>query len=172
MDNQENDQDNNQEPEVFEVLEDTPALEEQEEPSELEVLQDKYLRILAEFDNFRKRTSKEKASMYDDGLITAVAKVLPTLDNLLRALSSAPDKEDALYKGVDMTLAQLVKALEELGVEEVLSGAGEAFDPERHFAVAHVQDEALAQNVVAEELQKGYSYKNRIIRHAMVKAAN
>ena len=139
---------------------------------ELAAMEDKYLRVLAEFDNFRKRTAKEKVGMYDDGIIAAASKLLPTLDNLRRALDAAPSMDDALYKGVDMTLGQLIKAFEELGVEEVPAQPGQPFDPVHHFAVAHTQDEQLEKNVVAEELQKGYVYKGRVVRHAMVKAAN
>ncbi|MCL2617460.1 MAG: nucleotide exchange factor GrpE [Defluviitaleaceae bacterium] len=139
---------------------------------ELAEQRDKYLRVLAEFDNFRKRTAKEKAVMYDDGLVDAVTKFLPAIDNLRRALDSAgEDTGHPLYKGVDMIHSQLLKTLGELGVEEV-PAVGEEFDPNRHFAVAHTEDSAHSENTITEELQKGYKYKDKILRHSMVKVAN
>ncbi|MCL2852080.1 MAG: nucleotide exchange factor GrpE [Defluviitaleaceae bacterium] len=140
--------------------------------NELAGLNDKYLRVLAEFDNFRKRTAKEKAGMYDDGVVEAVTKFLPVIDNLRRALDSASQQSgDPLYKGVDMILSQLLKTLGELGVEEI-AAVGEPFDPNRHFAVAHAEDSNYSENTVAEELQKGYKYKDKVLRHSMVKVAN
>lgn len=155
-----------------EEIEDAGEADETPVVSEAEELRDKYLRILAEFDNFRKRTSKEKAGMYDDGIVMAVTKLLPTLDNLQRALGAAVSQEDPLYKGVEMTLGQLLKTLEEIGVQSVEADAGHPFDPQRHFAVAHIQDEGMMENVIAEELQKGYMYKDRVLRHSMVRVAN
>ena len=135
-------------------------------------LNDKYLRVLAEFDNFRKRTAKEKASMYDDGVVDAVTMFLPVIDNLQRALESVGNNTDnPLYMGVDMIHKQLIKTLNELGAEEI-SAVGEPFDPNHHYAVAHAEDSSYSENTVTEELQKGYKYKDKVLRHSMVKVAN
>ena len=140
--------------------------------NKLAEMNDKYLRVLAEFDNFRKRTSKEKAGMYDDGVVDAVTKFLPVIDNLQRALESAGNNTDnSLYMGVDMIHKQLIKTLNELGVEEI-PAVGEAFDPNRHFAVAHAEDPGYSENTITDELQKGYKYKEKVLRHSMVKVAN
>ncbi|MDR1067526.1 MAG: nucleotide exchange factor GrpE [Clostridiales bacterium] len=134
-------------------------------------LLDKLQRSLAEFDNFRKRTIKEKASMYDDGVRDVVEKLLPTADSFERALAAADDKESGFYKGVEMIYRQLISAFDAIGVEAIRC-SGEPFDPNAHNAVAHIEDESLGENVVAEELQKGYKYKDKIIRYAAVKVAN
>ena len=133
--------------------------------------QDNYLRNLAEFDNFRKRTAKEKAGMYDLGVGDAVEKFLPVLDNFERALFSAPNAQDGFYKGIEMIFRQFGQSLADLGVEPIPS-EGEAFDHRLHEAVVHVEDENFGQNEIVEELQKGYKYKDKIIRHSMVKVAN
>lgn len=134
-------------------------------------LLDRLQRTMAEFDNFRKRTAKEKASMYGDGVRDAIEKLLPVIDNFERAMEAAPDRQGSFYTGVEMIYRQLTAALGEIGVE-VLPGAGEAFDLNIHHAVAHVDDPAYGENIVIEELQKGYKYKDRVIRHSMVKVAN
>jgi molecular chaperone GrpE len=134
-------------------------------------IMEKLQRALAEFDNFRKRTMKEKASMYDDGIRDAVEKLLSVADNFERALLSADDKDGSFYKGVDMIYRQLIAAFEAIGVE-TLPGEGEPFDPNMHNAVVHVEDEAFGENIVAAVLQKGYKYKDKVIRHAAVKVAN
>jgi len=144
---------------------------EQAENSELDELNDRYLRMLAEFDNFRKRTAREKASMYDDGVVDAITNILPVIDNLRRALDSDPNQDDSLYKGVDMILKQLMKTLGDMGIEEI-AAHGQPFDPNYHFAVAHTQDSEHSENTVTEELQKGYKYKDKVLRHSMVKVAN
>ena len=153
--------------------EDVELCDSKDKPSnELSEINDKYLRILAEFDNFRKRTAKEKAGMYDDGVVDAVTKFLPFIDNIRRALDSAAHSiDDPLYKGVDMIYCQLLKTLQELGVEEI-AAVGEPFDPNRHFAVAHTEDSDYGESTVSEELQKGYRYKDKVLRHSMVKVAN
>ncbi|MCL2616794.1 MAG: nucleotide exchange factor GrpE [Defluviitaleaceae bacterium] len=158
--------------EVVEYIPDSDVeLNENNPQSELAEFKDKYLRVLAEFDNFRKRTTREKASMYDDGIIDTVSKFLPVIDNLARALGSATNTEDPLYKGVDMIEKQILKTLAELGVEEI-AAKGQPFDPNRHFAVAHEQDSNYSENTVTDELQKGYKYKDKVLRHSMVKVAN
>ena len=136
--------------------------------------QDRFQRTLAEFDNFRKRTMKEKASMYDDGVRDTIEKLLPLFDNLERAISSVEgkvDDEDPLLKGVKMTDKQLKEILASMGVE-VIKALGEKFDPNLHAAVAHVDDENYGENEVIIDMLKGYKYKDKVIRHSMVKVAN
>lgn len=136
--------------------------------------QDRFQRTMAEFDNFRKRTMKEKASMYDDGVRDTIEKLLPLFDNLERAISSVEgkvDDEDPLFKGVKMTDKQLKEILASMGVEEI-KALGEKFDPNLHAAVAHVDDENYGENEVIIDMLKGYKYKDKVIRHSMVKVAN
>ena len=135
---------------------------------------DKYQRTLAEFDNFRKRTVKEKAGMYDDGVRSTVEKLLNVIDNLERAVAvqeGKVDENDAFFKGVKMTLTQFQKVLKSMGVEEI-KALGEKFDPNLHAAVAHEDDENYGENEVVLEMLKGYKYKDKVIRHSMVKVAN
>ena len=135
---------------------------------------DKYQRCLAEFDNFRKRTVKEKASMYDDGVRSTVEKLLTVIDNLERAVAvqeGKVDENDAFFKGVKMTLTQFQEVLHGIGVEEI-KALGEQFDPNLHAAVAHEDDENYGENEVVLEMLKGYKYKDKVIRHSMVKVAN
>ena len=136
--------------------------------------QDRFQRTLAEFDNFRKRTMKEKASMYDDGVRDTIEKLLPIFDNLERAISPVDGKvseDDPLLKGVKLTERQLKEILAAMGVEEI-KALGEKFDPNVHAAVAHVDDEAYGENEVILDMLKGYKYKDKVIRHSMVKVAN
>ena len=131
---------------------------------------DAYLRLAAEYDNFRKRTAKEKEQSYTNGKSDAVEKLLPVYDNLQRALKQ--ETADAAFKkGVEMTMTELVKILNGLGVE-IFGAEGEEFDPNLHNAVMHCEDETLGENTVAEVLQKGYLLDGRVIRYAMVKVAN
>ena len=132
---------------------------------------DKYQRTLAEFDNYRKRTMREKASMYDDGVRETIEKLLPVVDNLERAVSSAMDKDDSLYKGIEMVLKQLKDTLTAMGVEEI-PAVGQKFDPNLHAAVSHIEDENFGENEVSIEMLKGYRYKDKVIRHSMVQVAN
>ena len=135
---------------------------------------DKYQRCLAEFDNFRKRTVKEKASMYDDGVRSTVEKLLMVIDNLERAVmvqEGKVDENDAFFKGVKMTLTQFQDVLKVIGVEEI-KAVGEKFDPNLHAAVAHEDNEEYGENEVVLEMLKGYMYKEKVIRHSMVKVAN
>ncbi len=135
---------------------------------------DKYQRCLAEFDNFRKRTSKEKASMYDDGVKSTLEKLLPVIDNFERALNAQSGEnleEDTFYKGIQMIMKQLQEILTSLGVEEI-KALGEKFDPNLHAAVAHEDNEEYSDNEVIVEMLKGYKYKDKVIRHSMVKVAN
>ena len=136
--------------------------------------QDRFQRTLAEFDNFRKRTIKEKASMYDDGVRDTIEKLLPIFDNLERAIGSVEgkvDENDPLFKGVKLTDKQLKEILAAMGVEEI-KALGEKFDPNLHAAVAHVDDESYGENEVIIDMLKGYKYKDKVIRHSMVKVAN
>ena len=132
---------------------------------------DKYLRLLAEFDNFRKRTTQEKIERYSDGVRGAVEKILPVADNFERAIDAFEDKESAMYEGIALIQKQLLDVLKSLGVEEV-PGAGEPFDPNVHSAVMHIEDENFEENIVAEVFQKGYKLGDKVIRPAMVKVAN
>ena len=131
---------------------------------------DSYLRLAAEYDNFRKRSQKEKDNLYTEIRSETVEKFLPVYDNLERAL--AQETQDAAFKkGVEMTMNQLVSVMEKLGVES-FGAAGEAFDPQLHNAVMHVEDETLGENVIAEVFQKGFKVGEKVVRFAMVKVAN
>lgn len=129
---------------------------------------DKYLRMLAEYDNFRRRAKEEKDAIYTTAAEDVLGAILPVIDNLERAASAAGDG-DSVRKGVQMTLAQFGAALEKLGVSEVPC---ERFDPNLHNAVMHVEDSAKGESEIVEVLQKGYKKGDRIIRYAMVKVAN
>ena len=140
---------------------------------QIEELTDKVKRQMAEFDNVRKRTEKEKSQMYDMGAKTIVEKILPVIDNFERGLAAVPEdnKEDAFVVGMDKIYRQMLTVLEEAGVKPI-EAVGAEFDPNFHNAVMHVEDETLGENVVAEELQKGYMYRDTVVRHSMVKVAN
>ena len=140
---------------------------------QIEELTDKVKRQMAEFDNFRKRTEKEKSQMYDMGAKTIVEKILPVIDNFERGLAAVPEdnKEDAFVVGMDKIYRQMLTVLEEAGVKPI-EAVGAEFDPNFHNAVMHVEDETLGENVVAEELQKGYMYRDTVVSHSMVKGAN
>ena len=136
-------------------------------------LTDRLQRSMAEFDNFRKRTEKEKAAMYEIGAKDIIEKMLPVLDNFERGLTTVPEeeKESPFVQGMDKIYKQFVKTLEDIGVKP-MDAAGKPFDPNFHNAVMHVEDEELGDNIVAEELQKGYTYRGSVVRPAMVKVAN
>ena len=153
---------------------------EAEAPDELTVLKtqcadylDKLQRTMADFDNFRKRTIKEKASVYDDGVRETIEKLLPIIDNFDRAVASATPEvlNNSFYKGVSLIQRQLAGYLDDIGIEPA-DEPGDTFDPNRHFAVQHIEDESLGAGAIAEVLQKGYIYKNKVIRCSMVKVAN
>ena len=131
---------------------------------------DTYLRLAAEFDNFRKRTAKEKDQSYGNGKADAIAKLLPIYDNLERALNQ-PTEDAAYKKGVELTMNELVKIFTGLGVE-IFGAPGDAFDPALHNAVMHIEDESLGDNVVAQVFQKGFKLGDKVVRFAMVQAAN
>jgi len=134
--------------------------------------QDNYLRNLAEFDNFRKRTTKEMAARYEDGIRAAAEKLLPIVDNFERAMSASENKEDNFYQGIAMIARQFETVLEGLGIIPIGEGVGSVFDHNIHHAVAHIEDEAHGQNVVTEVLQRGYMHRDKVLRPSMVKVAN
>ncbi len=140
---------------------------------QIEELTDKYKRTMAEFDNFRKRTEKEKTAMYEIGAKDIVEKMLPIVDNFERGLAGLfeEEKAGAFADGMDKVYKQMIKALEEAGVKPI-EAVGCTFDPNLHNAVMHIDDEAFGENVVAEEFQKGYMYRDSVVRHSMVKVAN
>ena len=131
---------------------------------------DSFLRLAAEFDNFRKRTVKEKEASYGNGKADAVEKMLPVYDNLERALNQ-PTEDAAYKKGVELTMNELVKIFTGLGVE-IFGAVGDSFDPNLHNAVMHCEDENLGENVIAQVFQKGFKVGEKIVRFAMVQVAN
>lgn len=137
---------------------------------QIEELTDRLKRSMAEFDNYRKRTEKEKSSMYVIGAREIIEKILPVVDNFERGLAQAPEG-DAFADGMQMIYKQLMTTLEGLGVEPI-EAVGKEFNPDFHNAVMHVEDENAGENMVVEELQKGYTYKGFVVRHSMVKVAN
>lgn len=137
---------------------------------QIDDLTDRLKRNMAEFDNFRKRTEKEKSSMYVIGAKDIVEKILPVVDSFERGLTQAPE-DDPFADGMQKIYKQLLTTLEELGVKPI-EAVGKEFDPNLHNAVMHVDDEEAGENVVVEEFQKGYTYKDLVVRHSMVKVAN
>ena len=137
---------------------------------ELAAANDKYLRLYAEYDNYRKRSDKEKSSIYASAYADAVKDILPIGDNLARA--SVFTDPESVKKGMAMILKGFDEALKKMGITEIAVKEGDAFDPELHNAVMHVEDESYGESVVVEVLQKGYQYGDRVIRYAMVKVAN
>ena len=146
--------------------EDTKAAE------KIAALQDQVLRQMAEFDNFRKRTEKEKEQSFSNGAASVVEKLLPIIDNFERAIASRKEDTDAAYAdGVEMIYKQFNTVLEGLGIKAI-EAVGKEFDPSLHNAVMHIDDENYGENEVVEELQKGYTYGDTVLRHSMVKVAN
>lgn len=139
----------------------------------IEELTDRLTRQMAEFDNFRKRTEKEKSHMYEVGAKDIIDKILPVVDNFERGLGAVgeEEKENPFVQGMEMVYKQLMTTLEEVGVKPI-EAVGKEFDPEFHNAVMHVEDENFGENIVTEEFQKGYAYRDSIVRHSMVKVAN
>ncbi|MGN0148632.1 MAG: nucleotide exchange factor GrpE [Clostridia bacterium] len=171
-----------------EIIEETEELEQNEAAEEAEVEKskeeeleeklkeqtDKYMRLYAEYDNFQKRSQREKDARYADAVIDAVAALLPIGDNLERALQTEVESEDAvkLKEGVEMVMKQFAESLTKLGVKPI-AAQGEQFDPNLHNAVMHIEDETIDDNTVVEEFMKGYIYNDsRVVRHSMVKVAN
>ena len=137
---------------------------------QVEELTDRLKRSMAEFDNYRKRTEKEKSSMYIIGAKDIVEKMLPIVDNFERGLAQAPE-DDPFAEGMKMIYKQMMAAFDEMGVKPI-EAVGKDFDPNLHNAVMHVEDESVGENIVVEEFQKGYTYKDFVVRHSMVKVAN
>ena len=154
--------------EAAETVEETPVVNEWEEKYNAE--RDAHLRVAAEFDNFRKRTIKEKEQSYGNGKADAVEKLLPVYDNLERALNQ-PTEDEAFKKGVEMTMTQLVGIFSGLGVE-IFGNVGDEFDPTFHNAVMHTEDENFGENTICQVFQKGFKLGEKIIRFAMVQVAN
>lgn len=146
----------------------TPEVNEWEEKYNAE--HDSFLRLAADYDNFRKRTIKEKEASYGNGKCDAVEKILPVYDNLERALQQET-QDEAYKKGVEMTMTQLVGILAGLGVE-IYGNVGESFDPNLHNAVMHTEDETLGENTISQVFQKGFKLGEKVIRFAMVQVAN
>lgn len=136
-------------------------------------LTDRVQRQMAEFDNFRKRTDKEKSAMYEIGARDMIEKILPVLDNFERGLAAVPEdlKDSSFAEGVAMIYKQFVKTLEDAGVEAI-EAVGQPFDPNLHNAVMHIDDDAYGENEISQELQKGYRYRGTVVRHSMVQVAN
>ena len=139
----------------------------------IEELTDKVIRQMAEFDNFRKRTEKEKAQMYEIGAKDIIDKILPVIDNFERGLAVVPEdkKEDSFVQGMEMIYKQFMTTLESAGVK-VIEAVGQEFNPDFHNAVMHVEDDEVGENIVVEEFQKGYMYRESVVRYSMVKVAN
>ena len=137
----------------------------------IEELSDKVKRQMAEFENFRKRSEKEKTQMYEIGAKSIIEKILPVVDNFERGLVGMEESEDPFAQGMQMIYKQMMTSLAEAGVSPI-EAVGKEFDPEFHNAVMHLEDEAFGENEVVEELQKGYMYRDSVVRHSMVKVAN
>ena len=175
----------NKTPETVEETVTPPATEEEQKPKEKKApakkkkenefekkyneLNDTYIRTLAEYDNYRKRTQKEKDTMFADGIVKAINTILPALDNLERAAMYS--EAEAVAKGLELTLKSFTETFERLGIREIES-MGKTFDPNVHNAVMHVDDEAYGESEIVEVLQKGYRKGDKILRYAMVKVAN
>jgi len=139
----------------------------------IEELTDRLTRQMAEFDNFRKRTDKEKSQMYEIGAKDIIDKILPVIDDFERGLGTVgeEDKNDSFVQGMEMVYKKLMTTLDGIGVKPI-EAVGQEFDPNFHNAVMHVEDENFGENIVAEEFQKGYMYRDSVVRHSMVKVAN
>jgi len=158
-----------------EVMDEVPETEEETNPSEtlqneLSVERDKYLRLAAEYDNYRKRSAKEREMIYTDARTDAISKILPVYDNLERALRMEC-ADEAYYKGVEMIMTQMTESLISMGVK-VIPAVGEPFDPNLHNAVMKIEDPNLGENIIAEEYQKGFILGDRVIRFSTVVVAN
>ena len=134
-------------------------------------LTDQVKRQMAEFDNFRKRSEREKSQMFDLGAKSVIEKILPVIDNFERGLAQAPDMTDPFVEGMEKIYKSMLQELEAIGVKPI-EAEGKEFDPNLHNAVMHVEDEEAGENIVVQELQKGYTYHDSVVRHSMVKVAN
>lgn len=140
---------------------------------QIEELTDRVQRQMAEFDNFRKRSEKEKSAMYEIGAKSVIEKILPTIDNFERGFAGMTEeqKEDPFVVGMEKVYRQMLTTLEGIGVTQI-EAVGKEFDPNFHNAVMHVEDEEVGENIIVEEFQKGYLYRDSVVRHSMVKVAN
>ena len=157
-----------------EVVETEEVNKEDELNKKVQELQDKYMRLAAEYDNYKKRTQREKEARYTDALVSTVAEILPVADNLERAalIQAESDEAKKIQEGVVMIAKQFEDILTKLGVKPI-DAQGKEFDPNFHNAVMHIEDDNFGENIVAEELMKGYIYKDeKVVRHSMVKVAN
>ena len=158
--------------ETTEEVEEATETVETVEKEKYDELYDKYLRLMAEYDNFKKRTQKEKEELFSYATADTIEKLLPVIDNLERAVASVKDEEKNTFsEGIKMVLKQLFELFEKMGVEEI-DALGKEFDPNFHNAVMHVEDETAEANIVVEQFMKGYKYKDKVIRYSMVKVAN
>ncbi len=155
---------------VEETLEEKLQKELEEEKAKSAGYLDRLQRLMAEFDNYRKRTEKEKLDTYDNAVSNTVAEFLPMLDNFERALK-VESSDKVLYQGLDMVYKQTIGILENLKVKPI-EAVGKEFDPNLHNAIMHIDDEELGENIIAEEVQKGYTYKEKVMRYSLVKVAN
>ena len=165
---------------IEEAPENTPEIEKEakkdkKDPkdAQIEDLTDRLRRTMAEFDNFRKRTEKEKSAMFEIGAKDIIERILPVIDNFERGLASIPEdaKGSAFANGMEMIYKQLLKNLEDAGVKPI-EALGQPFDPNFHNAVMHIEDEKFGENIISQELQKGYMYRDSVVRHSMVQVAN
>ena len=155
-----------------ETVEETQEEKELIEKEKYDELYDKYLRVLAEYDNFKKRSQKEKDDLFGFAVADTIEKLLPVTDNLDRAISALSEDDTSEFaEGIKMVSKQLYEIFDKIGVAEI-EAVGAQFDPNIHNAVMHIDDEEYEQNVVIEEFIKGYKYKDKVIRHSMVKVAN
>ena len=152
--------------------EEEKSVEEKTQAPETNEWQDKYVRLFADFDNYKKRTQKEMLSSYSNGASGVIEELLPVIDNLERAVGAVSEDDDSnLAQGIQMVYKQLQETLTKLQVKPI-PAVGEKFDPNLHNAVMHIEDEELEENVIVEEFLKGYQVKDKVIRHSMVKVAN
>ena len=140
--------------------------------AELSDMKDRYMRLLAEYDNFRKRTVKERDSLYSDAVIEVAKEWLPVIDNIERAITYAADNDQKISEGIEKILKQAQEVLAKLGIEEILCERGTCFDPNYHAAVAHIEDDDLGEQAVSQVYLKGYRIGERVIRHSLVQTAN
>ena len=163
--------------EIVEEMVENPETEETQETETIEKekydeLYDKHLRLMAEYDNFKKRTQKEKEELFGFATSDTIEKLLPVIDNLERAIESIKEEEKNTFSdGVEMILRQLFEIFEKLGVSEI-EAVGKEFDPNLHNAVMHIEDDDVQANTIVEQFVKGYKYKDKVIRYSMVKVAN
>ena len=159
--------------EATETEGDSEAASEGKKDEKIEELTDRVTRQMAEFDNFRKRSEKEKSQMYEIGAKDIIEKILPVVDNFERGLGSVPEEEKnaPFVEGMEKIYKQLMTTLESVGVKPI-EAVGQEFNPDFHNAVMHVEDDEFGENIIAEEFQKGYMYRESVVRHSMVKVAN